>query len=81
MKLLETDYPAVRGYMVVPQEVFDQITPFLMRDQEKMQRLLRDMPIEARVPDFIMIRKEEADRNVPCIEWSGYIIVAESPKE
>lgn len=58
-----------RGYMEVPQATFDQITPFMQRDQIKMQELLRDQPTTPDKP------KWTEETPTETVEWSGYIIV------
>lgn len=78
MNINDTEYSkakSFRGYMQVPVTVFDQITPFLMRDQEKMHVLLRDMPTSMVKPVWL------PDDGVETIEWSGYLIIEEPVSE
>lgn len=76
-----------RGYMQVPGEVFEQITPFLLTDQEKMHALLRDVPVSLDKPKWLDQLPHETEegavdwaQGVECYEWSGYIIIEEEPE-
>ena len=78
MKLSDTEYHqgnGFRGYSFVSQEIFDQVTPFLMRDHDKMISLLRDVQTVPTLPAWF-------DKDVESHEWNGYIIVVtqEQPK-
>lgn len=83
MLLSDTEYHKVksfRGYMAVSWDVFYQISPFKMRDHDKMIVLTRDRPVTPDKPQWIKQLPEENGESVECWEWSGYIIVPDRPK-
>lgn len=76
MNLSESQIKSVenfRGYIDIPAEIFDEITPFHLRDQQKMSQLTGKYIVSKDKPAWITQLPDEI--GILCIEWNGYIIV------
>lgn len=71
MKLKDTEYHlgnGFRGYVMLPEDRFSQLTPYFLRDHDKSLAFMRDLQTVAKLPAWF-------DQDVDFHEWSGYLIV------
>lgn len=78
MKLTESDIPtiAIKGYIVLPAKRFEEISPFLLRNQQRMMEIVGDAPILDKLPDWAE-KLSAGPGGLNVWEWSGHIIIEE----